>query len=81
MAARSDATDRWLTVAEAAAVAGVSRQAVYGWAARGRLALAPTDGGRIAAGELSRLLAVRRVADRTGLAQRTLRRIADAEAA
>jgi excisionase family DNA binding protein len=69
---------RWLTVEEAARVAGVSRQAVYGWIGRGRLQPVPTDDGvRIDADDLSRLLAARRAAANVGVGVATVLRWAE----
>ncbi|HEY7030277.1 MAG TPA: helix-turn-helix domain-containing protein [Thermomicrobiales bacterium] len=64
----------WLTVGEAARVAGVHRYTVYGWITRGRLKMLPTDDGthRIAAADLERLLAARRAAAAVGVRVDTL---------
>jgi excisionase family DNA binding protein len=70
------------TVGEAAKAAGVSRQTVYDWIARGHLwPLLTDDGYRIDADELARLLAARRAAGAAGVSLGTvLRWAADATA-
>lgn len=76
---RNSGNGRWLTVAEAAAVAGVSVQAVHGWIARGALEEAWTDDGhrRVDAAALGELLALRRAAGGAGIRLETLRRWVD----
>jgi excisionase family DNA binding protein len=62
-----------LTVAEAAACAGVARQTVYGWLARGRLRPVPTDDGdRVCAADLADFLAARRAAGAAGVRVETV---------
>jgi len=74
----ADSTRDWLTVEEAAGVAGVSRQTVYSWIERGRLLpRAADDGKSIDAGELERLKATRRAAWATGVHVDTLLRWID----
>ncbi|MEA2597605.1 MAG: Helix-turn-helix domain [Thermomicrobiales bacterium] len=65
----------WLTVEEAARIAGVHRYSVYKWIRWGWLAPLPADDGRfrIAADDLARLLATRRAAADLGVRPRTLR--------
>jgi excisionase family DNA binding protein len=71
-------TRDWLTVEEAARVAGVSRQTVYSWIERGRLQLRAADEGKsIDAGDLERLKATRRAAWATGVHVDTLLRWID----
>jgi excisionase family DNA binding protein len=64
-----------LSVAVAARLAGVHRDTIYAWIARGRLQALPGDDGyRIAAADLVRLLAARRAATATGVRLGTLLR-------
>jgi predicted site-specific integrase-resolvase len=64
----------WLSVEDAAHVAGVSRQALYGWIERGRVRIVLTEEGyRVAARDVTRECALRRTAAQVGISQRTLR--------
>ena len=75
---RIDFGRAWVSVPEAAALAGVTRQAVHWWIAQGRLTAVPTDDGyRIDRAELSRFLAERRAARAIGVKLDTLRQWAD----
>jgi DNA-binding transcriptional MerR regulator len=67
-----------LTISEFATRAGVSRQAVHGWIARGRLRATWTDDGiRVDAAEAMRYLAARRAAESVGISVDTLLHLAD----
>ncbi|MEA2512191.1 MAG: Helix-turn-helix domain [Thermomicrobiales bacterium] len=69
----------WLTVAEAARIAGVHRYTVYDWFGRGRLQPLRCDDGtyRIAVADLDRYLATRRAAAAAGVRLHTLLRWTD----
>jgi predicted site-specific integrase-resolvase len=65
----------WLTVCEAARLAGVTPQAVYGWIDRGRLCPRLTEGEyRVDADDLFRLLAAKRAATVAGVGLGTMLR-------
>lgn len=71
----TDATQagHWLSVREAAAVAGVSRQSVHRWIAQGRVsAVAGDDGYRVDSAELTDFLVLRRAAYLAGVTVSTL---------
>ena len=64
----------WMSVREAAALAGVTGQTIYNWIAQGRLHPLQTDHGhQIDCEEFGRFLAVRRAAAATGITLDTLR--------
>jgi excisionase family DNA binding protein len=70
---RAPAGRDWMSVQEAAALAGVSRQTIHNWMALGRLRpLVTDDGYRINAGELEHFLAMRQAASRAGIKLDTL---------
>jgi excisionase family DNA binding protein len=73
---RSDCA--WLSVSEAARIAGVHRYTVYNWIERGRLQALPGDDGyRIKTTDLNRYLATRRAAAAVGIRMGTLLMWAD----
>jgi len=74
-----DFGDRWVTRTRAAALAGVSRQAVELWLAHGWLHAHQTDDGvRLETDELRAFLARREVAQTAGIRLATLARWVDA---
>jgi hypothetical protein len=74
--ARGEAGVGRIGIAQAARVAGVSRQAIYNWIGAGWLRpVAAVDGGGVDAADLARLCAMRDAAADLGVRPGTLRRI------
>jgi hypothetical protein len=69
-------TERWLSISDAATLAGVSRQAVHGWIARGHLTIVRSDdasGSWLDATRFTQFLAERAVAVTKGVRIETVR--------